>query len=132
MEGRQPFVRSELGLRQLRWPLGAALAACLLVSAGIDAALADAVPAAGDIGCNAGLFNGHAVGAAISRGGGDWLTDQFGDVATSSGAPCFGSLRTVAPAATGRPVVGVAADAAAGGYWLAAADGGVFSFNAPF
>jgi N-acetylmuramoyl-L-alanine amidase len=30
------------------------------------------------------------------------------------------------------PVVGMADNAATGGYWLAASDGGVFSFNAPF
>ena len=31
-----------------------------------------------------------------------------------------------------QPVVGMAADVATGGYWLLAADGGVFSFHAPF
>jgi hypothetical protein len=31
-----------------------------------------------------------------------------------------------------QPVVGMAADPATGGYWEVAADGGVFSFNAPF
>ena len=31
-----------------------------------------------------------------------------------------------------RPVVGVVADPATGGYWLFASDGGVFSFDAPF
>jgi hypothetical protein len=30
------------------------------------------------------------------------------------------------------PVVGMAADPATDGYWLVAADGGVFSFHAPF
>ena len=30
------------------------------------------------------------------------------------------------------PVVAVAADQMTGGYWLAASDGGVFAFNAPF
>jgi len=30
------------------------------------------------------------------------------------------------------PVVGMAADPSTGGYWLAAADGGVFSIAAPF
>jgi len=30
------------------------------------------------------------------------------------------------------PVVGIAATTNGGGYWLAASDGGVFSFNAPF
>jgi hypothetical protein len=31
-----------------------------------------------------------------------------------------------------QPIVGMAADPATGGYWFVAADGGVFSFNAPF
>ena len=31
-----------------------------------------------------------------------------------------------------QPVIGMAVDPATGGYWLAAADGGIFSFNAPF
>jgi hypothetical protein len=30
------------------------------------------------------------------------------------------------------PVVGIAPDPAAGGYWLVASDGGVFAFDAPF
>ena len=30
------------------------------------------------------------------------------------------------------PVVGMAVDPGTGGYWLVAADGGVFSFDAPF
>ncbi len=31
-----------------------------------------------------------------------------------------------------RPVVGMAADPATGGYWLVATDGGIFAFDAPF
>ena len=31
-----------------------------------------------------------------------------------------------------RPVVGIGADAATGGYWLVASDGGIFAFGAPF
>jgi hypothetical protein len=30
------------------------------------------------------------------------------------------------------PVVGIAADAATGGYWEVAADGGIFNYGAPF
>ena len=30
-----------------------------------------------------------------------------------------------------KPIVGMAADRATGGYWLVASDGGIFSFNAP-
>ena len=31
-----------------------------------------------------------------------------------------------------RPVVGISADPATGGYWLVASDGGIFAFGAPF
>ena len=31
-----------------------------------------------------------------------------------------------------RPVSGIAGDTASGGYWLVAADGGIFCFGAPF
>jgi len=31
-----------------------------------------------------------------------------------------------------QPVMGMAADPTTGGYWLVAADGGIFSFAAPF
>jgi hypothetical protein len=31
-----------------------------------------------------------------------------------------------------KPIVGIAADPATGGYWMVASDGGIFSFNAPF
>jgi len=31
-----------------------------------------------------------------------------------------------------RPIVGMAADAATGGYWFVASTGGVFNFDAPF
>ena len=31
-----------------------------------------------------------------------------------------------------KPVVGMAVDSTTGGYWLVAADGGIFTFNAPF
>ena len=47
----------------------------------------------------------------------------FGD------AGFYGSAATVPLAA---PVTGMAADPATGGYWLVAADGGVFAYDAPF
>ena len=47
----------------------------------------------------------------------------FGDGAFSGSA---GGTRLNAP------VVGMAADTATGGYWLVGADGGVFSYGAPF
>jgi hypothetical protein len=31
-----------------------------------------------------------------------------------------------------KPIVGMAADPATGGYWLVASDGGIFAYNAPF
>ena len=47
----------------------------------------------------------------------------------SSRVASYGSLAGVT---INKPVVGIASDACTGGYWLAAADGGVFSYNAPF
>ena len=34
--------------------------------------------------------------------------------------------------ALAKPIVGIAADPATGGYWLVASDGGIFRFGAPF
>jgi hypothetical protein len=48
---------------------------------------------------------------------------SFGD------AGFYGSTGAIA---LNQPVVGMATDPATGGYWLVAADGGVFNFNAPF
>ncbi|MGH9073720.1 MAG: hypothetical protein ACRDZQ_06330 [Acidimicrobiales bacterium] len=67
--------------------------------------------------------------ATTADGNGYWLVDQLGDVATFGDASCHGSLTGVRLDA---PVVGMAADLTTGGYWLAARDGGVFSFGAPF
>ena len=53
---------------------------------------------------------------------------------SSSGGRVVSALTGV-PAgepSSAHPVVGMADDAATGGYWLAASDGGVFSFHAPF
>ena len=47
----------------------------------------------------------------------------FGD------APFDGSAGNLALSA---PVVGMALDPATGGYWLVGADGGIFSYDAPF
>ena len=47
----------------------------------------------------------------------------------SFGAPYQGSTGAMT---LNKPIVGMAADAATGGYWLVASDGGIFSFNAPY
>ena len=59
------------------------------------------------------------------------LTTSNGAVFTFGKTRFAGSLPAlgVVPAA---PVVGMAVDAKTGGYWLVAADGGVFAFGAPF
>ena len=44
------------------------------------------------------------------------------------GAHAYGSPK---PASVHAPIVGMAVDHATGGYWLAAADGSVYNFNAP-
>ena len=68
-----------------------------------------------------------------------------GIAATPDGAATTSSCRTVACSHSGmrsskdrparrlnEPVVGIAVDAATGGYWLVATDGGIFAYNAPF
>jgi hypothetical protein len=61
-----------------------------------------------------------------------WFVNVAGAVFSSNGAqpPLLGSLEGVSPTA---PIVGMAATADGGGYWLVGADGGVFAFgNATF
>jgi hypothetical protein len=52
-----------------------------------------------------------------------------GGVFSYGSAPFYGSAANLQLAA---PVVGITPDAATGGYWLVAGDGGMFGFNAPF
>ena len=57
--------------------------------------------------------------------GGYWLSDVAGDVAFCRGAPFHGQVQVK----LAKPVVGMAATPDAGGYWLVATDGGIFSFG---
>jgi hypothetical protein len=80
--------------------------------------------------CMSTLPSGSVVGAAaLDDGTGYYEVDAQGDVAAFGAATCYGSM-------TGQhlnePIVGMAVDRQTGGYWLVAADGGVFAFNAPF
>ncbi len=59
---------------------------------------------------------------------GYWEASADGRVGALGDASSFGSLAGVP---LNKPIVGIAADPATGGYWLVASDGGVFSFNAP-
>ncbi len=67
--------------------------------------------------------------AALANGGGYLETDSLGDVAAFGAAACHGAMTGVH---LNKPIVGMAADPATGGYWLVASDGGIFSFDAPF
>jgi hypothetical protein len=56
-------------------------------------------------------------------------------VASDGGIFAFGDAAFRGSAGATRlnaPMVGMAADLATGGYWLVGADGGVFSYGAPF
>ena len=70
------------------------------------------------------------VAVASPPGGGLLLATAAGGVYAFGGATGHGSI----PAGTtiAKPIVGMAVDPATGGYWLVGADGGVFSFDAPF
>lgn len=78
-------------------------------------------------------FHGAATGiddaVGLARGAtGYWITDAKGSVHPFD-APSYGSLDMEIAA----PVVGIASTPTGDGYWLAAADGGVFAFGAaPF
>ena len=80
--------------------------------------------------CVSHLSSGSVVGAAaLDDGTGYYETDSAGDVAAFGAATCYGDLAGVK---LNKPIVGMAVDRQTGGYWLVAADGGVFAFNATF
>ncbi len=87
-------------------------------------------PAGTTTSCANHLPSGAVVGAAALTGGsGYYEVDAQGDVAAFGGAVCFGALTGIR---LNKPIVGMAADPATGGYWLVASDGGIFTFHAPF
>ena len=80
--------------------------------------------------CVSHLASGSVVGAAaLDDGTGYYETDSQGDVAAFGAATCYGDLSGIK---LNKPIVGMAVDRQTGGYWLVAADGGVFAFNAPY
>jgi hypothetical protein len=80
---------------------------------------------------------GQRAGAVAARTAADVTSALTGyDVATADGrvfsfggAPADGSM---AGHSLADPIVGMAADPSTGGYWLVAADGGIFTFATPF
>ncbi|MFZ0666084.1 MAG: hypothetical protein WAM97_10030 [Acidimicrobiales bacterium] len=80
--------------------------------------------------CVSHMAPGSVVGAAsLDDGTGYYEVDAQGTVAAFGAATCYGDLTGFK---LNKPIVGMAVDRQTGGYWLVAADGGVFSFNAPF
>ena len=80
--------------------------------------------------CVTHLPAGSVVGsAALDDGTGYYEVDAQGDVAAFGAATCYGAMTGTR---LSQPIVGMAVDRNTGGYWLVGADGGVFSFNAPF
>ncbi len=63
------------------------------------------------------------------NGPGEITVDSAGVVTTHGSASFQGDLRNVK---LNSPIVGAAEKVGGSGYWLAAADGGVFAFNAPY
>ena len=62
---------------------------------------------------------------AVSATGRIWVASGNGQVTSPNGSPIFGQLSS--PPA--RPIIAATATPDGGGYWLAGADGGVFSFG---
>ena len=58
--------------------------------------------------------------------------DRLGGVPGRASAPARTTAVSPDRPPSSAPVVDMAADATTGGYWLVAADGGVFAFAAPF
>ncbi|HVA42645.1 MAG TPA: family 43 glycosylhydrolase [Acidimicrobiales bacterium] len=86
-----------------------------------------AAPAPAGPVCSRTLPAGSVVAmAATPNGGGYWMADSAGDIATCGNAGYFGSAGG-APLA--RPIVGMAGTPDAGGYWLVASDGGIFTYG---
>ncbi len=80
--------------------------------------------------CSSTLPSGSVIGMATTKdGNGYWIADAAGDVAAEGDAKCYGALTGLT---LNQPVVGIVSDLVTGGYWLVAADGGIFAFNAPF
>ncbi|MGH9120811.1 MAG: hypothetical protein ACRDYC_02530 [Acidimicrobiales bacterium] len=71
--------------------------------------------------------DGVSAGAALPNGSGFFQVTSDGMIALFGSAGCYGSPILVSHA----PIVGMAVDAATGGYWLAAKDGTVFNYDAP-
>jgi hypothetical protein len=67
---------------------------------------------------------GLPVGVAPAATG-SWTVDGAGQVTALGGAPNLGS----APAHLTKPIVGMASTPSRAGYWLVAADGGIFTFG---
>ncbi|MHB1536786.1 MAG: hypothetical protein ACYC1D_19695, partial [Acidimicrobiales bacterium] len=74
--------------------------------------------------------NGIGVpGASPGPDGNGFVVERRGTVSVSGDGVDHGSINS---AALNGPIVGIATDPATGGYWMVAADGGVFSFDANF
>jgi len=81
-------------------------------------------------------LNAPIVGMAMDpTGNGYWLVGKDGGVFNFGAAASYGSTYTYGLTGLGgshplnAPIVGMAADPQGGGYWLVAADGGVFNFG---
>ena len=114
----------------------------VFTTAGRVVAFGTALPATSLAGTSAILaltLHGPVVDSvAAPSGEGAYLTASDGGVFAVGSARFVGSLRGVLTARFGppglphQPVVGVVADPDGFGYWTVGADGGVFSFEAPF
>ena len=92
---------------------------------GLSSGSAGGAPVAAVNSCSMS-FDSPAVAMASHGVDGYWETDEQGQIGTLGSAPCLGSTGGLT---LNQPVVGMAATPDGLGYWLVAADGGVFSFG---
>jgi hypothetical protein len=85
---------------------------------------------------NTAFFRYAVDAVGVPGATGFWTVDRTGRVGTEGAATLHGDLTATYPqtaADLNAPIVGMAATPTGGGYWLVAADGGIFSFgNAAF
>jgi hypothetical protein len=99
---------------------------CATTSAVLGAALVQRASAGPSAQISGDYGGGHEFG--VDPSGGYWIAGPQGTVTAYGGAPSYGSLASMGIRPE-EPIVGLSATPSGHGYWLVAADGGIFSFG---